>query len=364
MKSNGRGVKHTDLAAQVRRQIVAGRYARGSRLPTRSELERRFGASSVTVQRALDALVREGFVEVKGRRLGTFVAANPPHLTRYGLVSPYVTSSPSWSRYWMAIANAAAAIEASSGQRIFIYNGVEVHADNENYQRLLHDIGEHALAGVIYAGELDLTGSPLMKQWDFPCVALAKDPLLGQLPVVMFDWMAFLENAVQRLAARGRKRVAIIAVPHLRQELERLQGASGVRIRPYWIQTVHHLAPEAAANATHLLLASSPKDRPDGLVVTDDNLMEHVARGAIAAGVRVPADLDIVCHCNFPNPISSALPITRLGFDVRHILQTCIEIIDVQREGGRPPRSVEAPPLFEEELKQAQTHVVAAGGRL
>src|SRR5690349_14502707 len=78
-------VKRREIVGALRRDLIDGRYAPGSRLPTRAALIDRFDASAMTVQHAVDRLKRDGFVVARGR-LGTFVADFPPHLHRYGLI--------------------------------------------------------------------------------------------------------------------------------------------------------------------------------------------------------------------------------------------------------------------------------------
>ena len=60
----------------LRREMDAGRWKSGDRLPTERELGEFYGCSLVTVRRALDELVREGQIyRVRGR--GTFVSESP-----------------------------------------------------------------------------------------------------------------------------------------------------------------------------------------------------------------------------------------------------------------------------------------------
>ena len=55
-------VKHTGITDVLRREILEGMLKPGDRLPTRVLLEKSFSASSVTVQRAMDSLLRDGFI--------------------------------------------------------------------------------------------------------------------------------------------------------------------------------------------------------------------------------------------------------------------------------------------------------------
>ena len=108
--------------------------------------------------------------------------------------------------------------------------------------------------------------------------------------------------------------------------------------------------PESARNAMHLLMHADQKERPDGLIITDDNLVEAATAGLLDAGVSVPQDLTVVAHCNFPWPTPSHVPARRLGYDVRQILSACLSDIDRQRNGGKP-KSISIPAVWEEDKR-------------
>ncbi len=65
------------LYSQLREALLAllksGEYREGDSFPTERELEQRFEVSRITVRRALDELVREGYLIAQQGR-GTFVA--------------------------------------------------------------------------------------------------------------------------------------------------------------------------------------------------------------------------------------------------------------------------------------------------
>jgi len=81
-------------------------------------------------------------------------------------------------------------------------------------------------------------------------------------------------------------------------------------------------------------LLKNQRQRPDALIIGDDNLAEHVVQGLHDAGVRVPQDLDVIAHCNLPLVTRCKLAIRHLGYDVREVLKFCIDSIDRQRMGG------------------------------
>ena len=169
------------------------------------------------------------------------------------------------------------------------------------------------------------------------------------------DTESFLDRAAEYLAERGRTRVALITVPGITDDkvvyLTEAAARRGIELPPHWVQVAHQTAPEWAANLARLIFHGGPKERPDGLVVSDDNLVDHVCRGLAQAGVRVPEDVEVVAHCNFPPPAPSAMRVARLGYDLRSLLAFSIEHLGKQRAGKRVKRFTKMPARFEWEIE-------------
>ena len=70
--TSNRPTKHARVKEKLRRQILDGVLAPGSKLPPDSELYKRFKVHRLTVVRALSDLVREGLI-VRRRGSGTYV---------------------------------------------------------------------------------------------------------------------------------------------------------------------------------------------------------------------------------------------------------------------------------------------------
>lgn len=71
-----RRVRYQEIADALRAEVVAGTWPASRLLPSESELSGRFGASRVTVRRALETLREDGLVDAR-QGLGWFVAAAP-----------------------------------------------------------------------------------------------------------------------------------------------------------------------------------------------------------------------------------------------------------------------------------------------
>jgi DNA-binding LacI/PurR family transcriptional regulator len=126
----------------------------------------------------------------------------------------------------------------------------------------------------------------------------------------------------------------------------------------HWQQVVSLHAPLSARHSAQLLMQGPAAQRPDGLLIWDDNVVDNALAGLLDTGVRVPDDVAVVAQANYPTPLSSVLPIRWLGYDAREALRTAFDLIDQQRNGQAAVGTVLVPPRFEEEREKA-----AAKGR-
>ncbi len=339
----------------VRQGIVEGRYAPGALLPTRIELESRFGVSRNTVQRAMSLLHRDGFIRMAGRR-ATYVASRPPHLCRYALVFGDFPSDRHfyWTRYLQMLVEQAAIASADGTRTVEVFYGIiaDQH-ETPVWEELREAIAAQRLAGVVFVGE---AGTDLhtrtAREAGVPCVALADD-MRVDMDVVLVDNAGFVSRAVEAMAETACRGVAMLThgqqedvASQIMQELDR----RGIVTHRRWTQRVDLSSPTAAANLMELLLHGGQDERPDGLIIADDNLVEPALAGLRSAGLQPGTDIEIVAHCNFPRRPGGAGGVRWLGYDIRRLLRTALEGIDARRRGETP--SLEPiPAQFEEELE-------------
>jgi DNA-binding LacI/PurR family transcriptional regulator len=103
------------------------------------------------------------------------------------------------------------------------------------------------------------------------------------------------------------------------------------------------------------MLHSHEGSRPDGLIVTDDHLVEPLADVLVGMGVRVPDDLAVVGHWNYPLKYERDLPIQRLGWDAVELLDRWMDTIDAQRRGESVPSRSSIAPRLEHQLITANS---------
>ncbi len=346
-RPNPRKTKVASRSVQewLRRRIITGALAPGSRIPTLDELEQRFGASRHTLQSALRRLRQDGFLQPRGKR-GTFVVDHPPHLCRYGLILPFRPGGafPKWSHYHDCLRRETERIVADGKRRFQIYYGVEGPSDIEDYRRLVYDVEQERLAGLIFIIAPEAyRNTPVLSHPGLPRIAFASVPVPQEVLRLDFGNDRFFDIALRHFHRRRRRRIAFLFSGGTRDSwtskltsLQPLFDQYGLETRDEWIQMAPYTHAGWAGSLTRLLV--SRPDGPDGLFIFDDNLVEDATHGLLAANVKIPDDLDVVAHANFPYPTPSAVPTLRLGFNVREIMDTCIDLIDRRRAGRSVPQ--------------------------
>jgi len=349
--------KQNQVAEALRREILDGKLKPKTRLPSQPEVARRFKVSAVTAHLAVTRLAREGFVYSR-KRHGTFVSEKPPHLNNYALVfwnDPVSQSGAQWSRYYTALTNEAIGIQQREGRRMLLFHGIDQHVDSDDRQRLMSYIESKRLGGIIFANTPhELAGTPIVEQPGIPRVALMSAHGFD-FPGVEVDADGWQRRALDQMVAQGRKRIALLMlgrVSYFDDEMNKLCAERNLSIPLHWRIAVGHYNAAEASRIVQLLMQLPPSERPNGLVITDDNLVEHALAGLIAARVHVPEDVAVVGHCNFPYPPPSVVPITRLGFHIGQALQVALELLDRQRRGEVVPKKTTLPALLEAEAAQ------------
>ncbi len=352
-------LKSVELEIDLRRRIARGEFAPGRPLPKRSEMVRKHNIGMAAVQRALDGLKRDGFVHAR-RKAGTFVVDRPPHLDNYGLVVPNTAAR---SRFYTAIAAAARQTSASSSRRFHEYRTSIDTRDAMDGPRLFDAVTRHTLGALIFAvNPFELWGSPALTEPGVPRVSVQFAPQYD-IPAVYPDLPSFLRRGMEYFASRGRRRVAHLYytgpnVSPSQFEDDLRPHIQGFEMRSYWMQPIAiGVHTESAAKVVELMMQLDGDKRPDGLFIHDDNLVDHAIAGLLSAGTKLPQDLEVVAHHNFPLPIPAALPIKRLGFDCRTLMNRCLELIEMQRAGETPPPLSLIPAQFAEEIATAVTTI-------
>lgn len=355
--------RHSEIVDDLTRDILRGHYRPSDRLPRWRELTARYDTTLATVRKALDRLDEYGFIE-RGGWHGVRVAAHPPHRCHFGLVIPEHGDAGGQfpSHFWTTLAHVAGQLRVTRPRWLSVYRGVRGERD-EDLRQLATDLNARRLAGLILTERNTAENSrlaALLRTAQVPVAALLAEVHLPGVTRVVLPPTDFLDRAGAYLRAHGRRRVAVVSVAHLGPmmwELARVPlAAHGLMTRPWWRAEAALQCTGALRPAMQMLWRLPASDRPDAVVITDDNLVPEATAGLAAAGARVPRDLVIVAHANFPLPTVSALPSVRLGFDVRRVVATCLDVLEQRGRGVDIPEPVVVPAELETEISERECH--------
>ncbi|RMD85051.1 MAG: GntR family transcriptional regulator [Lentisphaerae bacterium] len=345
------------LIDHIRSKIIAGELKPGEQLPRRHDLQKQFKVSYLTVQRAVTRLVNSGYLKAIPSQ-GTFVSQRPPHLYRYAIILPFRETDPEYVKFWDALKEAAQHFKgegAVDSPQFDFWEGIGWEHDTEEFRRLEMMVEEHFYGGILFTTEpFQLKRTSLLEYPSIPRVAIRSkmenNPHLGE---IIFNSPVFFERAMERLARKGCRRLAMIAVPGHTQYLKNIDDLCRrycIEMPPGFLQYSHQHLPFSAYHIVRLLLEETSLP-PEGLIVSDDNLEDSVIQALKDLGVSVPRDLQLVVHCNFPAPPSPIPSIDRLGYDATEILRSALAHFRQMRETGHPLPATIIQPCFENELR-------------
>jgi len=351
--------KQNEIIEGLYRQIVSRRYAPGSRLPSLTEIARTYSSCRLTAQRAMQHLQSTGHVVIQ-KRLGAFVAENPPHLSHVGVVFDRTKEDAKKSNHHNAfIAEAFKISRANSSDngeplwQFSYYYGRESFDVHEDRDKLIEAVEQHRLAGIIFFGvPPSLENTPAVTWRALPRVAVGDK---WDMTAVNMRHDVFLEKALDYLLSQGRRRIAFVIYGNkppleFEQHVQPMLRRRSMTIRSYWIQGSNIELADYAANAVEALMHCGKEDRPDGLIICDDNLVPAVTQALVKADIDVPAKLEVIAQTNFPYPTPAAVPVKRLGFDVRRLLDACLDRIYRMSRGEEVAKLTNFDPVFEDEL--------------
>lgn len=331
----------------LRHRVLAGVWPPGVRIPTKLALRADLKISDGTLQRALNKLQRQGFLRPRGR-LGTFVCDRPPHLHRIGVVHAAAPPASIWTR---TIATVAQEITTEERYRMECYLGAEKQPDGTptaSLRQLESDVQEGMLAGAILYTAPD-EAVALLARSALPCVQVLRPGIAGRFPAIVTT--STTEPAMQRFRSEGRRRLAIITTFNHRgpacDAIVDCARTHGLQTRHAWIHYFESRSNPSARAVAELLMSLPRRQRPDAVYINDDHLVREAVLGLADARVRVPQDLSVIAYANFPNQQSLALPVTRLGPDIGHVLRVAVGLIEDQIAGRKPPPLTILPPVFE-----------------
>ncbi len=294
--------KYRTIIQTLRSAIDNGTYGVGSRLPSEHELVRSFGASRVTVIRALQELRSQGYIDRRAGS-GTFVSDSRAKRFTFGLLIPDLGETEIFEPICRSMASTQHTESHSLiwGKTLSSVSTTEAEA-REVCGRLISS----RVSGVFFAPlegnpEKDAINSSIAEALTaagVPVVLLDRDiydyPRRSEFDVVGIDNRRAGFMATQHLIDAGCRRVAFFGRPYMapscaarsRGYRDAVAGSSETLAPPL----ADHFDPSDTTRLAGIMQSYDP----DGIVCSNDRLAAVLMRTLAGMGIPVPERVKLV----------------------------------------------------------------------
>jgi GntR family transcriptional regulator, arabinose operon transcriptional repressor len=293
--------KYRQIYDALKQAISSGRYQKGQRLPSEAELVKAFGASRLTVNRALRELQLGGVID---RRVGSgsYVSAEASQGYTFGLLIPELGQT----EIFEPICRGMAELELEE-PHVLLWG--KSPANSQDVERLAHEscrqwIGKR-VSGVFFA-PLEYTG-----QKDVINVRIAELFEEAGIPLVLIDRdiVPYPERSRHDVVGIDNRRAAFVLTRHMLTAgckrlifVGRLESAPSCIARSagfydavlesgldFSQDAIRHVDPADASDIRRIIT----EKRPDGIVCSNDFTAAHVMRVLEDLSLSVPSDVRV-----------------------------------------------------------------------
>jgi DNA-binding LacI/PurR family transcriptional regulator len=342
--SSTRFATYRRIAESLRDQILGQEYSPGQRLPSKGVLMQEWHASSFTVHSALQALIKEGWIEsVRGS--GTFVAQPQNRFVSAGIYHGSEICSENETPFARRVHVALVKKFRELGKATQVFMDTRPPAEQGT---LLP-----ALADAVFHRRIQCLIFPLASRVNLPELSRLKMPtatLSSPAPsVINYDMADFFQRSAQSLAGGGCRTVGLLSTYHAeivdgRRDpfyslFRKAAHDAGLQVMENWVSTPADFVPipkierEGYASFTRLW---KNHDAPDGLIVYPDTMVRGVIIAILEQGVAaVTQRMKFLFHRNAHLDILCPFPVTWAISDEDALATELVAQIEKQFEGKR-----------------------------
>ncbi len=346
--------KHRKIYEVLREQIAAGKYANGQRLPSETELARRFTVSRPTVGRALRDLHQEGLIS---RRVGsgTYLKSRTPDSAAQGeRVLGLLVSGLGNTEILDPICNEITRFGQSNDCAVLWGDASSPLGSAEEAEELCRQYIKRRVSGVFFAPlesvpdreAVNLRIATALQEAQIAVVLLDRDipefPGRSQFDLVGIDNFHAGLILTQHLIGLGHRRFLFLARPNFPATADlRLAGCREVTSRAGLPQPDARSGEPTDAAFVRDMLRPHP---PDVVICSNDRTAALLIQTLSNLGMRLPQDIRVAGFDDVEYATLLAVPLTTIRQPCREIGQAAVTVMQDRIENpSLPPRQVLLP---------------------
>jgi GntR family transcriptional regulator of arabinose operon len=326
--------KYRQVLDSLRTELASGRYRSGEKLPSEADLGKRFGASRITIGRAMRELQNLDLIERRAGS-GTYARAGKSSGLTFGLLIPNLGQT----EIFEPICQGMAAASQKEQHALLWGNASESSLRSEQAWQLCRQYIDRRVSGVFFA-PLEFTNDdgPINRQ-----IVAAFEK--ARIPVVLLDrcFMPYPERskydlvgvdnrrvghlATAHLLGLGCERIAFLALPHAASTVEaRVAGyrealyLNGVLPNPNFV-------PKFAASDVDAVKEYVERHYPQAFVCANDRTASALMKSLLAIGQRIPEQIKLVGIDDLPFASLLPVPLTTLHQPGREIGMVAMSVM-------------------------------------
>jgi GntR family transcriptional regulator, arabinose operon transcriptional repressor len=295
--------KYRHIFEQLRNGIQSGEYRHGTRLPSEAQLVRRFGASRMTIVKAVRELQQLGLVKRKVGS-GTYVTtASSGESYQFGLLIAELGLTEIFDPICRGMANSPLARTHS------LLWGNSISESQKKEQAALLTCQQYVdqrVSGVFFAPleltpRMDEVNRKIVSELDrakIPVVLLdrcyARYPSRSKHDLVGIDNRAAAYIATEHLIRMGARRISFFGQPLSASTVDARIAGYLEALRAHSLLSNENLVARGDPSAESLVANIVRKLKPDAFLCGNDLTAAHVMQSLLNLGKKVPEDIRIV----------------------------------------------------------------------
>jgi len=353
--------KYQHVFNELRKEIVSGRYRVGQKLPSEADLVKQFGASRITVGRAVRDLRQAGLVERRAGS-GTYVRAAGSEMVEGGLSFGLLIPDLGQTEIFEPICHGMADSPQGAEHALLWGNAFAADASRSAADRAWQTCQQYIarkVSGVFFA---PLDFSPLVpgdvgdemnhriveafEKARIPVVLLDRDyvhyPRRSALDLVGIDNWRTSFTATEHLLRAGCRRIVFLSSSMRGASTveERISGyrealfTNGVPVDAALVQRLSFEDEDAIAQVMERL-------RPDAFLCVNDRTAGRLMQGLLALGLRIPHDVRVMGMDDVAYASLLPVPLTTMRQPCREIgMAAMTTMLERVNRPSMPPRHV------------------------